>query len=355
MSDLFVSYASADRDRAKVVADVLAEQGWSVWWDRTIPPGKQFDEVIEQALDDAKCVVVLWSAASVASTWVKTEAAEAMRRKILIPALIDGVKIPLEFRRLQAADLSNWQGDRSDPELVKFFQSIAVELGRPPSPQPEPAPVKEREPPPPRPVIKPARRQSDEDLPPPPQRKPGRMAVWLGGALAVVVVAVAYSSYVERTTRLALEEKLAEERIDMERSRQQDAAANAARENIERAAAQERQQKFGASPASVNIVWRDHAIHYSGTLRINAGSAIMSATLTDIGSGARIGKYDVPARITRVGSGEIVASSDFAIAGDSVTPYPHTHTSYLTLHMQQDGTPVFVNNCPKPGECYAGE
>ena len=115
MSDIFISYASADRERAKILADVLAEQGWSVWWDRVIPPGKQFDEVIEEALDAAKCVVVLWSQASTASTWVKTEAAEAMRRKALIPAVIENVKIPLEFRRLQAADLSHWKGDRSDP------------------------------------------------------------------------------------------------------------------------------------------------------------------------------------------------------------------------------------------------
>ena len=96
MSDIFVSYASADRDRARAVAQALTEQGWSVWWDRTIPPGKQFDEVIEEALDSARCVVVLWSKASVASQWVKTEAAEAMRRKILVPVLIEDVKIPLE-------------------------------------------------------------------------------------------------------------------------------------------------------------------------------------------------------------------------------------------------------------------
>ena len=43
MSDIFISYASADRDRARLLADALAQKGWSVWWDRTIPPGKEFD------------------------------------------------------------------------------------------------------------------------------------------------------------------------------------------------------------------------------------------------------------------------------------------------------------------------
>jgi TIR domain len=125
---IFISYASVDRERAKLVAKALERRGWSVWWDRTIPPGKEYDQVIEEALDSAKCVVVLWSRASVASTWVKTESAEAMRRKILVPALIEEVKIPLEFRRLQAADLSHWRGESDSDELVEFFQSIDANI-----------------------------------------------------------------------------------------------------------------------------------------------------------------------------------------------------------------------------------
>jgi hypothetical protein len=69
MSDIFISYASADRERARLLADALAQKGWSVWWDRTIPPGEEFDQVIEEALDAAKCVVVLWSKTSTASSW----------------------------------------------------------------------------------------------------------------------------------------------------------------------------------------------------------------------------------------------------------------------------------------------
>ena len=133
MSDIFISYGSLDRGRAKLIADALAGQGWSVWWDRMISPGKEFDEVIEGALDSAKCVVVLWSKTSVASSWVKTEAAEAMRRKILVPALIDDVKIPLEFRRLQAADLRQWEGDSSSAELRNLIGSITSLMARQPS------------------------------------------------------------------------------------------------------------------------------------------------------------------------------------------------------------------------------
>jgi hypothetical protein len=79
---------------------------------------------------------------------VKTEAAEAMRRKILVPALIDETKIPLEFRRLQAADLSQWQGEPSHPELEKFSRSIeeninsVVEPVPDPKPSPQPPPIR---------------------------------------------------------------------------------------------------------------------------------------------------------------------------------------------------------------------
>ena len=125
--DIFISYASVDRPIAQALAAALSKEGWSVWWDRTIPPGKSFDEVIEAALAAAKCVVVLWSKTSVTSDWVKVEAADAARRRILIPAIIgiEEVTIPLEFRRLQAADLAGWQGSSQHPGFQSLIGSIA--------------------------------------------------------------------------------------------------------------------------------------------------------------------------------------------------------------------------------------
>jgi formylglycine-generating enzyme required for sulfatase activity len=110
VSDVFLSYASADRPRVAPLVEALRERGWSVWWDRTIPPGKTWDQVIESALADARCVVVLWSRRSIESHWVLTEAEEARNRRILVPALLEDVTIPLAFRRFQAANLVNWSG-----------------------------------------------------------------------------------------------------------------------------------------------------------------------------------------------------------------------------------------------------
>ena len=111
MADVFISYASEDRDRAAKLASALGERGWSVWWDRKIVAGQAFDHAIERELETARSVVALWSIHSVASEWVKNEASVASERGVLVPALIDRVKLPLEFRRKQTADLISWDGD----------------------------------------------------------------------------------------------------------------------------------------------------------------------------------------------------------------------------------------------------
>jgi hypothetical protein len=67
MSDIFLSYASEDRPRVEVLRGALERHGWSVWWDNTILPGRTFDQVIGEALDAARCVIVVWSQHSVNS------------------------------------------------------------------------------------------------------------------------------------------------------------------------------------------------------------------------------------------------------------------------------------------------
>jgi formylglycine-generating enzyme required for sulfatase activity len=147
MSDIFISYANADRGKAKDIAEALVEQGFSVWWDRSILPGKTYDTVIENALDTANCIIVLWSHKSVSSDWVRTEASEGKQRGILIPVLIErDVRIPIEFRRMQAADLIDWAGKLPHPGFDMLLNAIAGILGRPLLVQPGQKANKVREP-----------------------------------------------------------------------------------------------------------------------------------------------------------------------------------------------------------------
>jgi hypothetical protein len=129
MADIFISYASEDRERARTLAHVLEQHGWSVWWDRKIPVGKSFHQVIEDAIDEARCVIVLWSECSVASDWVRNEVEEGKRRNILCPVMLDAVKIPLGFRHLQAAALSDWQPGTQHAEFDGLLSSITKVAG----------------------------------------------------------------------------------------------------------------------------------------------------------------------------------------------------------------------------------
>ena len=85
--------------------------------------------MIENALGEAKCVVVLWSAISAASEWVRNEASEGKRREILVPVFIEPVDAPLAFRRLNGANLSDWHPDSAHPEFDKLSERI-TELPR---------------------------------------------------------------------------------------------------------------------------------------------------------------------------------------------------------------------------------
>jgi len=126
---VFLSYKSEDRHRARMVAEALERRGWPVWWDRDIQAGQAFRRVIAQALDDAVCMVVLWTEMSVESDWVQEEAQEAKVRSILIPVLLDEVRPPLGFGQTQAASLVGWSGAPDDPMLDGLLRGVATHLG----------------------------------------------------------------------------------------------------------------------------------------------------------------------------------------------------------------------------------
>ncbi|WP_411896093.1 toll/interleukin-1 receptor domain-containing protein [Winogradskyella sp. A2] len=124
MHDIFISYAKKDKQYAQYIADVLAQEGFDVWWDIEIPAGKTFDSVIEKAIAESKCVIVLWSHNSIGSEWVAVEAAEGKKRNILIPVRIEEVEIPLAFRRRQYVDLVNWNKKSTDPLFRRLIEDI---------------------------------------------------------------------------------------------------------------------------------------------------------------------------------------------------------------------------------------
>ncbi|MCG6873984.1 MAG: toll/interleukin-1 receptor domain-containing protein [Betaproteobacteria bacterium] len=133
MSDIFISYASVDRDRARELATQLERLGWSVWWDRQIQAGKTFAGVIESEIDCCRCVIVLWSRASVDSRWVRDEANEGLKREALVPVFIEPVDPPLGFRSIHAANLAGWRGDPESPGFRDLVRDLSSTLNSPPA------------------------------------------------------------------------------------------------------------------------------------------------------------------------------------------------------------------------------
>jgi hypothetical protein len=129
VSDIFISYAREDQQWVERFARVLEGYGWSLWWDRQIPTGESFDTVIERELSSAKCVIVVWSHHSVASDWVKSEAASARESNVLLPILIDDTPLPFEFRRLQTQSLATWHVADPHPGFEQLLKDIARLLG----------------------------------------------------------------------------------------------------------------------------------------------------------------------------------------------------------------------------------
>jgi hypothetical protein len=91
MADIFLSYANEDREAARALIALLEAAGWTVWTDRVLRAGSGWDSAREEALRDARCMIVLWSAHSVKSSWIVEEAEAARRRVSLIPVQLDRV------------------------------------------------------------------------------------------------------------------------------------------------------------------------------------------------------------------------------------------------------------------------
>ena len=126
MADIFLSASQRDRLWAEQVDRGLVGLGWDVWWG-----GGLFDlhlkEDIQAQLNDAKCVVVLWSKHSVQSPRVQAEAADAHHRGILVQATLDGLAPPLELRSVPVVNLAeSWNPVRDDLSSSAAFHQLAA-------------------------------------------------------------------------------------------------------------------------------------------------------------------------------------------------------------------------------------
>ncbi len=99
----FISYSHQDPVWRDAVVEALEAAGISSVWDDSIQSGQRISQQVQQAIDAATKVMVLWTQNSVASSWVHAEASEAVRQGKYFGLLL-GVRldqIPIEMRVLK--------------------------------------------------------------------------------------------------------------------------------------------------------------------------------------------------------------------------------------------------------------
>lgn len=133
MADVFLSYARGNLAEARRLAAHLKSCGFSLWFDESLPAHRPFCDVIEEQLEAARAVAVLWSREAVGSQWVRSEANHGRERGRLVQVRLDDARLPMPFDQVQCADLGDWDGDPDDPAWRSVLASIAELTGQKPA------------------------------------------------------------------------------------------------------------------------------------------------------------------------------------------------------------------------------
>ena len=126
MADIFIAYAREDRDWVEALSQALEVHGWNVWWDTRLAAVERIDEIVKAELQEASCVILLWSRQSVDSEYVIAEAIYGLRRDKLVHVLIDTIEPPLPFQIVRTINMVGWNGKNHDNK----FQRVANEVSR---------------------------------------------------------------------------------------------------------------------------------------------------------------------------------------------------------------------------------
>lgn len=132
MADLFVSYKREDRAAVERIIARLSDEGYSVWWDSRLEAGENFGELIAQEIDQAKCVIVIWSTSSVGSKWVYAEATEADSQGKLVPVMIEPCRVKPPFNILHSFNLTADDAQTASPAwtgLLRHVRSLVTPSG----------------------------------------------------------------------------------------------------------------------------------------------------------------------------------------------------------------------------------
>ncbi|HZK98862.1 MAG TPA: TIR domain-containing protein [Caulobacteraceae bacterium] len=136
--DIFVSYARSTELFARQITDTLSEIGYSVWRDEQLPAHRAYAEVIEERLNQAKAVLVIWSPDAIRSEWVRSEADRARQQRKLVQLSVGSLIPPMPFDQIQCPDFSDWTLGSQTSGWRSILASLGELIsGRPPAADPD--------------------------------------------------------------------------------------------------------------------------------------------------------------------------------------------------------------------------
>ena len=146
MADIFISYSKDSPELTKKLAADLEAKGFTVWWDSSLTSGEKFRDVIDREIDAAHAVIVIWTANSVVSEWVISEADHAARQNKLIPVRAEDLqvfRIPKPYNTRHAEVITDSAAVVRAIERLNVKPSGKREVATPPEPARPAAPLSE--------------------------------------------------------------------------------------------------------------------------------------------------------------------------------------------------------------------
>jgi TolB-like protein len=134
MADIFISYARSTEAQARQIAEALRGLGYDTWRDDDLPSHRTYADVIEEQLQAAKAVLVIWSPEAAKSHWVRSEADRARADGKLVQLQVEACRLPMPFDQIQCADLTGWSGAADAPAWRRVAASLADVIGAPQPP-----------------------------------------------------------------------------------------------------------------------------------------------------------------------------------------------------------------------------
>ena len=128
----FISYSTKNQDVADAMREVLKKRGFNIWMaPEDIPAGSKYAEVINKAIKNCSCLILILSEASQNSIWVAKEVERAVHyQKPIVPVQIENVVLNDEFEFYISTDqiVTLKKIDESSAPMCKILRSVGAIL-----------------------------------------------------------------------------------------------------------------------------------------------------------------------------------------------------------------------------------